>query len=538
MTTPKPRPLSVKLPHPPPQPAAWDDAWDDPWDAAPKDASRAPRPPYTTPGWAKVLAAVLPRLAFVVLGLLVVGMVAFGVRAQAPSATQNVASITAASAQQLVLSNGMNLIIKPDRRAPTAVQMVWLRVGSMDEVDGTSGVAHVLEHMMFKGTPTVPVGEFSKKIAALGGRDNAFTSKDFTGYFQQIPAEQLEAVMRLEADRFANNQWGDADFVKELEVVKEERRMRTDDNPRARLFEALNATVFQASPYRRPIVGWMNDLEAMVPNDARQFWRTWYTPRNATLVIAGDVDVAQVKVWAERYYGSIAARPVPARKPRIEPEQNGLRRLELKAPAEQAYVAMAFKVPGMDAQVLGQAQWDSASNDALALILLAAVLDGYDGARLDRALTQPQDHVADSAGASYDANARGPALFYLTGVPATGKTTAQLEAALRLQIQRVAQDGVSPAELKRVLNQWTAAQVYQQDSVFSQANTLGSQWVRGQPLDFDKQLLERLRSVTPAQVQAVAQRYFGDDALTVATLLPQPIDKNKKPRSALVNARH
>ena len=167
---------------------------------------------------------------------------------------------TAAAAQQFTLKNGMALIVKPDRRAPTAVHMVWLRVGSMDEVDGTSGVAHVLEHMLFKGTPTVPAGDFSRKVAALGGRDNAFTSKDYTGYFQQIPASRLEDVMRLESDRFANNQWSDADFRKELEVVKEERRLRTEDNPRARLHEALDAAVWQASPYRRPIVGWMSDL--------------------------------------------------------------------------------------------------------------------------------------------------------------------------------------------------------------------------------------------------------------------------------------
>ena len=207
--------------------------------------------------------------------------------AQAPVAAKAVVAAPAAQVHTYTLSNGMTLWVKPDRRAPTAVHMVWVRVGSMDEVDGTSGVAHVLEHMLFKGTPTLPAGEFSRRVAALGGRENAFTSKDYTGYFQQIPAQQLEAVMRLEADRFANNQWPDAEFAKELEVVKEERRMRTEDNPRALLHEKLAATALSASPYRRPIVGWMSDLEAMTAQDARDFYRRWYVPTNAVVVVAG-----------------------------------------------------------------------------------------------------------------------------------------------------------------------------------------------------------------------------------------------------------
>ena len=210
--------------------------------------------------------------------------------------------------EQFTLSNGMTLIVQPDRRAPTAVQMVWVRVGSVDEVDGTSGVAHVLEHMLFKGSKELKAGEFSRRVAALGGRENAFTSRDYTGYYQQIPATRLEDVMKLESDRFANNQWPDDEFKREIEVVKEERRLRTDDQPRALLGEQQNAIVFTASPYRRPVVGWMSDLEAMTPDDARVFYRRWYVPANAALVVAGDVDVAKVRALAERYYGSIPAR--------------------------------------------------------------------------------------------------------------------------------------------------------------------------------------------------------------------------------------
>jgi len=436
-------------------------------------------------------------------------------------------------AQQFTLANGMSLIVKPDRRAPTAVHMLWLRVGSMDEVDGTSGVAHVLEHMLFKGTPSVPAGEFSRRVAALGGRDNAFTSLDYTGYYQQIPAARLADVMQLEADRFAHNQWPDDEFKKELEVVKEERRMRTEDNPRALMYEALNATVFVASPYRRPIVGWMSDLEALKPDDARAFYQRWYVPANAAVVVAGDVDVAEVRRLAEKYYGTIPSRALPERKPRVEPVQTGIKRIEFKAPAEQALVTLAYKVPSLQSFDGGP---DEA--DALALTVLAAVLDGYSGARLERALTQGPSRVADSAGAGNGLWGRGPQLFTLSAVPAQGKTTEQVEAALREQVARIALEGVTEAELNRVKTQWVASAVYKLDSVFNQARELGTAWVQGQPLDANERVIERLRTVTAAQVKAVAGQYFGDDQLTVASLLPQPLNQERKPRTVSAGVRH
>ena len=429
-------------------------------------------------------------------------------------------------AQEFTLANGMTLIVKPDRRAPTAVHMVWVRVGAIDEVGGTTGVAHILEHMMFKGTPTVPAGEFSRRVAALGGVENAFTWKDYTGFYQQIPAGRLEDVMKLESDRFANNQWPQEEFKHELEVVKEERRMRTEDSPHALFWEALNAQAFMASAYHHPVIGWMNDLDSMTPQDAREFFKRWYVPANAVIVVAGDVDVAEVKRLADRYYGSIPARPVPPRKPRVEPKQVGLRRMEFKAPADQAYVALAFKVPQLTS-------FDSTpeNDDALALTVLAAVLDGYSGARLDRALTQGPDRVADSADAENGMSGRGPQLFTLDGVPAKGKTPEQVEAALRTEVARVAREGVTEAELNRVKTQWVAGQVYKRDSLMNQARELGSNWVQGWPLDADERLIQRLRAVTADQVQAVAAKYFGDDQLTVGILRPQPIDKNRKPRT-------
>ncbi|NMM13521.1 MAG: insulinase family protein [Rhodoferax sp.] len=444
--------------------------------------------------------------------------------------------------EQFTLANGLTVIVKPDRRAPTAVHMLWVRVGSMDEVDGTSGVAHVLEHMMFKGTPTVAPGEFSRRLAALGGRENAFTGKDYTGFYQQIPASRLEDVMKLEADRFANNQWADEEFAKELEVVKEERRMRTEDNPRALMHEAVDATVFVASPYRRPVVGWMSDLQAMTPADAREFYKRWYVPANAVVVVAGDVDAVQVRRLAEKYYGVLPTRAVPLRKPREEPVQLGIRRMDFKAPAEQAYLSLAFKVPALqslaDSPAGAPVSSQASDADALALTVLSAVLDGYSGARLERALTQGDKRVADSAGAYNGLWGRGPQLFMLEGVPAQGKTAAQVELALREQITRIARDGVTEAELNRVKTQWVASQVYKLDSVFNQARELGSNWVQGLPLDADERLIARLRAVTAAQVKAVAGKYFGDDQLTVAVLQPQPLDKNHKPRTPPPGSRH
>ena len=454
----------------------------------------------------------------------------------AGAATTSSAISAETRAQQFTLSNGMALIVKPDRRAPTVAHMLWVRVGAMDEVDGTSGVAHALEHMMFKGTPDMKPGEFSRRVAALGGRENAFTSRDATAYHQQVPASRLEAMMELEADRFARNQWADDEFVREIEVIKEERRQRTEESPRARMFEALSAMVFQASPYRRPVVGWMSDLEAMTPQDVRDFYQRWYTPSNAALVIAGDVDAAQVHAMAERIYGRIPARAVPPRKPREEPAQAGPRRLDYRAAADQAMVALSFKVPRWSG---GE---DAASQDALALTVLSAVLDGYSGARLERSLVQGTgsggQRIADSASASYGLMGRGPQLFMLIAVPAQGVSTDTAAAALRTEVTRIAREGISEAELQRVKTQWMAGEIYKLDSVFNQAQELGSYWVQGMDVDTGERLMSRLRQVSAAQVQAVAKRYFSDEQLSTAVLVPDPsrreaAEQRTTPRPAL-----
>ena len=431
--------------------------------------------------------------------------------------------------EQFTLANGLTVIIKPDRRSPTAAHMLWVRVGSIDEVDGTSGVAHVLEHMLFKGTATTKPGEFSRRVAALGGRDNAFTSRDATGYYQQIPSDTLEDVMRLEADRFANNQWVDDEFKREIEVVKEERRSRTQASPIALMLEAATGLTFTASPYRRPIVGWMSDLDAMTAQDVRNFYQRWYVPGNAAVVVSGDVEVAEVRRLAVTYYGPIAARPVPVRKPQDEPVQAGPRRMDFKGVASQAYVNLAFKVPKLQAADFAG---DEQGRDAVALTVLASVLDGFSGARLARALEQGNSRLADRTSAYNGLMGRGPQLFVLSGVPAPGKTAAQVAAGLRQQIALIAQEGISDEELNRVKVQWVASETYKLDSVFYQARQLGSNWINGLPLDADTRLLSKLRSITSAEVQRVAAKYFGDDQMTVATLVPQPIDPKLTPRVA------
>ena len=437
--------------------------------------------------------------------------------------------LTAAHANpyEMTLKNGMRVIVKEDRRAPTAVQMVWYRVGSVDEVDGTSGVAHVLEHMMFKGTPSVGPGEFNKRVAAAGGRDNAFTSRDYTAYYQQVPKEKLEEMMQLEADRMRHLNVDAKEFEQEIKVVMEERRMRTDDNPQSKLFEQMTAVAFQAHPYRRPIIGWMNDLETMTVADAKAWYDTWYVPNNAYAVITGDVDHLAVFALAEKYYGPLEGRALPVRKAQTEPTQEGVRKVSVKAPAELPVLIMGYKAP-----VLRDVEKDS---EPYALDMLSAILDGHDAARFNKKLVR-ENKVALSVGIDYDGTARGPGMLYLHGSPSEGKTVADLEAALRAEIAHVQKDGVSEQELKRAKAQLLASQVYKLDSMFGQAMEIGQNESAGIPYQKISRMLEKLQQVTAAEIQAVAQKYFNDDALTIGVLDPQPLDG--KARRPAVATRH
>ena len=428
----------------------------------------------------------------------------------------------AANPFETTLPNGMKVVVKEDRRAPSVVHMVWYRAGSVDEVDGTSGVAHVLEHLMFKGTKNQPSGEFNKRVAAAGGRDNAFTNNDYTAYFQQVPARALPQMMALEADRMVNLKITNEEFAKEIKVVMEERRWRTDDKPTGVLYERMMANVFQAHPYRRPVIGWMNDLEAMTAQDARDWYARWYAPNNATVVVVGDVDHKAVFKLAAQHYGKIAARALPARKPQAEPEQVGVKRIIVKAPAELPVVSMAWRAPR-----LRDVEKD---REPYALEVLSAVLDGNATSRLPRNLVRGAQ-LAQSAGAGYDSLGRGEALFMLDGTPATGKTVAEMEAALRVEIDRIQRDGVTAEELERVKTQIVAGQVYKRDSLFAQAMEIGQMEVIGLSWRDVDRMTEKLKTVTAEEVQAVARKYFKDDALTVAVLEPQPLANapHKKP---------
>jgi zinc protease len=431
------------------------------------------------------------------------------------------AAASAAMVAQRTLANGMTIIVKEDHRSPVAVSMVWYCVGSMDEVSGTTGVAHMLEHMMFKGTKKVPVGEFSRTIARAGGRENAFTSRDYTAYYQQLHKSKLPLALELEADRMVNLSFAEDEFAKELKVVMEERRSRTDDDPHSQLHEQLMATVYLLHPYRSPVIGWMNDLQNMQLADARGWYEKWYAPNNATLVVAGDVEPEEVFKLAEKLFGSIPARVLPQRKVQNEPRQFGIKRITVKAPAELPYLAMAYHAP-----VLRDVESDW---EPYALFVLNGILDGSDASRLNRELVR-NTRVANSANASYDLINRGPALFFLDAVPAEGKTVADVEAALREQIRILVEQGVSNEELQRVKAQVTAAQVYARDSVYYQAMRIGMLQTIGLPYDSADLQVKKLQEVTADQVREVARKYLIDDNLTVAVLDPQPLPGGKRPR--------
>ena len=432
-----------------------------------------------------------------------------------------------ADVYQRTLGNGLKVVVKEDHRSPVVVQQIWYKAGSMDEVTGKTGVAHVLEHMMFKGTKNVPAGEFSRRIAAAGGRENAFTSNDYTAYFQQLQKSRLPLAMRLEADRMHNLNLTADEFSKEIKVVMEERRMRTDDEPHALLQEKLMAAIFVEHPYQHPVIGWMSDLEHLTVNDARDWYRRWYAPNNATLVIAGDVEHEAVFALAKRYYGGIPKAVQPARRSYAEPAQVGIRRIVVKAPAELPLLVMSFHAP-----VIADPEHDW---KPYALDMLAGVLSSSDSARLNKHLVREQQ-LASSVSAGFDAESRGPGLFTLEATPSAGKTVEEVEAALRAEIKRLVEDGVSDEEMRRVKAQVMAGEVYKLDSVFYQAMQIGQMESIGLGQQSIPVILRKLQAVTAAQVVDVAREFLQDDNLNVAVLDPQPL--SGKPKHKAGDASH
>ena len=424
--------------------------------------------------------------------------------------------------REFKLSNGLKLVVQEDHRSPVVVSQVWYRAGALDEVNGKTGVAHVLEHMMFKGTKKYAPGQFSRMIAAAGGKENAFTGQDYTCYFQQLEKSNLPLSFKLEADRMANLQITDAEFAKEIKVVMEERRWRTEDKPQSKVNEQFQATAYRAHPYARPVVGFMNDLENMTASDAREWYNNWYAPNNATIVVVGDVKTQEVLKLAKQYFGKVKPRKLPARKPQVEPPQIGERRVVVKAPGKLPYLVMGFHTPTLQDKVAPE--WE-----VYALDVLSSVLSGNDSARLNQKLVR-ETSLAVDVGAGYDSISRGrESLFELVGTPAEGKTVNELEAALLAQFELIKTGGVTQQELDRVKVAVIASDVYQRDSMFYQGMQIGQLETMGYSWRLLKEYPEKIKAVTSEQIQAVAKKYLVKDNMTVATLDPQPIDPNAKP---------
>jgi zinc protease len=430
-------------------------------------------------------------------------------------------SLTMAHVSEFQLDNGLKLIVKEDHRAPVVVSQVWYKVGSSYEHNGITGISHMLEHMMFKGTENLKPNEFSQIIAQNGGEQNAFTGNDYTVYFQKLHKDRLEVSFKNEADRMRNLIIDPQELLKERQVVAEERRMRTEDNPQALLRESFNAAAFVSSPYHHPVIGWMNDIQHYQADDLRAWYQKWYAPNNATLVVVGDVEPKAVLDLAKQYFGPLKPEEIAELKPQQEVTQRGLRQVEVKAPAELPYLMMGWKVP-----VVTTVEQDNAW-EPYALEVLAGILDGGNSARFARELVRGQQ-VATSVGAGNSLFSRLQDMFIVAGTPANGKTVDELEQAVKDQLQDLKQTPVDKAELERVKAQVVADDVYEKDSVFYQAMQIGMLETIGVDWELGQQYVDNIKAVTAEQVQAVAKKYFIDDTLTVGKLDPLPLD-GKRP---------
>ena len=419
------------------------------------------------------------------------------------------------------LDNGLRVLIKQDNRAPIAVVQLWYKVGSSYEHSGITGISHALEHMMFKGTEKYPTGEFNRIIGENGAQDNAFTSVDATVYHQTLASDRIDVAMELESDRMRGLTLPPEEFKKELEVVKEERRLRTDDRPNALTREQFQATAFLNNPYGNPVIGWMTDIEHLQVNDLRAWYDRWYAPNNATLVVVGDVEPDEIYAMAQKYYGPIPAREIIPPKPQNETKQMGVRHIKVKAPAEVPYVMMGYKIPALVDLVGTEREWEP-----YALEVLSSVLDGGNSSRMSRELIRGRE-IAASAAAWSSSYGRLPNLFTVLGVPAKDVDIAVVKAALLEQLERLKTESVTEKELARVKAQVIASEVFELDSVDQQAYLLGSLETVGLGYKLMDEYVERILAVTPEQIQQVASQYFVEDQLTIGELVPQAIDTEK-----------
>lgn len=413
--------------------------------------------------------------------------------------------------ETFTLKNGMQVVVIANHRVPVVTHMVYYKVGAGDEVSGLSGLAHMVEHMMFKGTKSVPAGAFSQIVATNGGRDNAFTTADYTAFYQNVAVDKLELVMKLEADRMANLSLNDKDFQPERQVVLEERRMRIENEPAALLDEQLDAALYLNSPYHHPVIGWRHEIEHYTLKDVVDFHHRWYAPNNAVLVVAGDVTAAKVKPLAEKYYGVIAARPVPARDRTTEPAPIAARTVELRDPDVQQ--------PSWNRLYLAPSYHSGEVKHAYPLQVLAEILGGGATSRLYKSLVVDQK-VAASASAGYDPGAVGSTSFAFGASPRPGVPMDQLQAAIIAQIKTVAKDGVTAEEVDQAKRRMTAEVSYARDSYNTGARVLGAALATGTSVEEEEAWPVRIAAVTADQVSDAARAVLADERSVTGLLLP------------------
>lgn len=412
------------------------------------------------------------------------------------------------------LPNGLQVIVKEDTRAPAVVTQLWYRVGSQDEQVGKTGLSHALEHMMFKGTSKVPAGEFSRRVAAWGGSDNAYTTREVTVYHQSVAAKHLPDVLAMEADRMNNLNFSDADFANEMQVIKEERRMRTEDNPAGKLWEKTNETVFKQANNRAPVIGYEADLNGLQPDDLRHWYRTWYVPNNATLVIVGDVSAKQTIQTVKQLFGRLPEKKLPVRNASSEPAAQWGAHAETSAPSELPIINIVYSAP----------HWQTLDERLpYALAVLSDVLSGNDSARIPKNLVRTRQ-LAVSADSSYDLLTRTDNLFLLSGYPAKGVSVATLQQALQQQLADIARHGISRQELNRVRTQTQASRIYAKDSMSVEADIIGELANVGLRWQDEEAVQQRLLAVSPEEVQQAA-RFLLAQKPAVIVLKPLPTNK-------------
>ena len=421
------------------------------------------------------------------------------------------------------LANGLKILVKEDHRSPVAVSQVWYKVGSSYEPGGITGISHMLEHMMFKGTDKHAQGEFSRIIAENGGDENAFTGQDYTAYFQTMEASRLAVSFELEADRMRNLHLLPEELKKELQVVTEERRMRTDDNPQAKMQEQFMSVAYSNSAYKHPIIGWPADIANYNVDDIQAWYQRWYAPNNATLVVVGDVQPDAVFELAEKYFGALKTSDIKALKPQTEIDQLGVRKMTVKVPAKLPSILMGYKVPTLKTAAN---EWE-----VYALEVLAGVLDGGNSARLSKELVRGKQ-IAVSANAGYEMTSRMSDLFELEATPAAGKTVLELEAALKNEVKKLQEALITTDELQRIKAQVLASDIYQKDSNFYQAMQIGTLETVGLGWQKADEYVAKVNQVTAEQVREVAKKYLVEDHLTIAYLEPQTINTSTEKKEA------